>query len=94
LKFIYPDGEQALYPQLFGYSTFPEYALTSGSSPNGGAEGQLIGYGLPQDPSEGTVSVGGNQATITTTKGQYPPLSGEPYHQQFSNTHCQQERLG
>ena len=79
VKFIYPDGEQAFYPQLFGYSTFPEYALTSGSSPNGGAEGQLIGYGLPQDPSEGTVSVGGNQATISTTKGQYPPLSGEPY---------------
>lgn len=79
VKFIYPDGEQALYPQFFGYGTFPEYAVTSGSSPNGGATGQVIGYGLPQDPSQGTVSVGGNTATITTMKGQYPPLSGEPY---------------
>lgn len=35
--------------------------------------------GLPQDPSEGTVTVGGNAATITTIKGQYPPLGGEPY---------------
>jgi hypothetical protein len=79
VKFIYPNGEQAFYPQLFGYSTFPEYALTSGASPNGGATGQVVGYGLPQDPSEGTVTVGGNAATITTIKGQYPPLSGEPY---------------
>jgi hypothetical protein len=79
VKFIYPDGEQAFYPQLFGYSTFPEYALASGSSPNGGATGQVVGYGLPQDPSEGTLAVGGNTAIITTVKGQYPPLSGEPY---------------
>ncbi len=79
VKFIYPDGEQALYPQLFSYSTFPEYAVTSGSSPNGGAPAQVLGYGLPQDPSGGTLTVGGTAATITTTAGQYPPLSGEPY---------------
>src|SRR5262249_32839908 len=29
--------------------------------------------------SAGTVSVGGNPATITTTKGQYPAFSGEPF---------------
>ena len=79
VKFIYPDGEQAMYPQLFSYSTFPEYAVTNGSAPNGGAAAQILGYGLPQDPSEGTLSVGGTAATITTTKGQYPPFSAEPY---------------
>ena len=79
VKFIYPDGEQAFYPQLFSYSTFPEYSLLSGSSPDGGAPARILGYGLPQDPSEGTLSVGTHTATITTVKGQYPPLGGEPY---------------
>jgi len=79
VKFIYPDGIQAFYPQLFSYSTFPEYAVTSGSSPNGGAPAQVLGYGFPQDSSGGTLTVSGNAATITTTVGQYPPLSGEPY---------------
>jgi hypothetical protein len=79
VKFIYPDGGQAFYPQLFSYSTFPQYALMSGSSPNGGAPAQVLGYGLPQDASGGTLTVGGSTATITATAGQYPPLSGEPY---------------
>ena len=78
VKFIYPDGEQGFAPQLFSYSTFPEYAVTSGSSPNGGASAKIIGYGLPQDPTGGTVTVGSNSATITTTVSQYPPFSGEP----------------
>ena len=79
VKFIFPDGEQEFYPQLFSYGTFPAYAVTSGSSPDGGAPAQVVGYGLPQDVSGGTVTVGPNTATITTMMGQYPPLSGEPY---------------
>lgn len=78
VKFIYPDGETAFGAQLFSYSTFPEYAVMSGSSPNGGAPAQIIGYGLPEDPSGGTVTVGANTATITSTVGQYPPFSPEP----------------
>ncbi|MGB2592336.1 MAG: IPT/TIG domain-containing protein [Candidatus Acidiferrum sp.] len=78
VKFIYPDGNQGFYPQLFSYSTFPEYAVMSGSSPNGGAPAQVIGYGLPADASGGTVTVGSNAATITSTVGQYPPFSPEP----------------
>lgn len=79
LKFIYPDGIQTFYPQLFSYSAFPEYSVLSGSDPNGGAPAEILGYGLPQDPSGGTLTVGGATATITTQAGQYPPLSGEPY---------------
>jgi len=78
VKFIYPDGETAFGAQFFSYSAFPEYAVMSGSSPNGGAPAQLIGYGLPEDPSGGTVTVGMNGATITSTIGQYPPFSPEP----------------
>jgi len=78
VKFIYPDGEQTLAAQLFSYSTFPEYAVMSGSSPTGGAPAQVIGYGLPQDPSGGTVTVGSNTATITSAAGLYAPFSAEP----------------
>jgi IPT/TIG domain len=78
VKFIYPDGETAFGAQLFSYSAFPEYAVMSGSSPNGGAPAQLIGYGLPEDPRGGTVAIGSNTATITSTVGQYPPFSPEP----------------
>jgi hypothetical protein len=79
VKANFPDGAQWFYPQLFSYGTNLEYAVTSGSSPNGGAAAQVLGYGLPVSASGGTVTVGGNDATITTTQGQYPPLSGEPY---------------
>src|SRR5277367_1363886 len=79
VKFIYPDGEQAFGAQLFSYSTSPEYALISGSAPSGGVAAQIIGYGLPADSSGGTVTVGGNAATITSTVGQYPPFSPEPF---------------
>ncbi len=79
IKFIYPDGIQTFFPQLFSYSTFPEYAVTSGSSPSGGAAAQVVGYGLPADASGGTLSVGANVATITTVAGQNPAYSGEPY---------------
>ena len=79
VKFIFPDGSQYFYPQLFSYSTFPQYAVMSGSAPNGGAPAQVIGYGLPADASSGTLTVGAHTGTITTTVGQYPPFSGEPY---------------
>lgn len=74
LKLIYPNGLQAFYPQLFAYGVTPEFASTSGSSPDGGAPASIVGFGLPQDASGGSVTVGSNQATITTTAGQYAPL--------------------
>jgi IPT/TIG domain-containing protein len=77
VKFIYPDGVQAFFPQLFEYGVTPEFSVLSGSSPNGGAPGSIVGFGLPQDVSGGTLDIGGNQATITTVAGQYPPFSGD-----------------
>jgi hypothetical protein len=49
VKFIYPDGTEGFYPEFFSYLTFPQYAVMSGSSPNGGAPAQVIGYGLPEE---------------------------------------------
>ncbi len=79
VNLIFPDGTQQFYPQFYSYGTNPQYAVLSGSGPQGGASGTVLGYGLPQDASGSSVTVGGNAATITTTTGQYPPLSGEPY---------------
>ena len=79
LKLIFPDGIQYFDPQYFSYSTFPEYAVTSGSSPDGGAPAQLIGTGLPTDPSGGTLKIGPNTASITPPATQNIPFSGEPY---------------
>ena len=79
VKLIFPDGVQMFYPQLFTYSTFLQHAVTSGSGPDGGAAATVIGYGLPQTPSGGNVTVGANAATITTNSTQYPAYSGEPY---------------
>jgi hypothetical protein len=79
VKLIFPDGVQMFYPQFFTYSTFLQHAVTSGSGPEGGAAATVIGYGLPQTPSGGTVTVGANPATITTNSTQYPAFSGEPY---------------
>lgn len=79
IKMIFPDGEQIFAPEFFTYSTFPEYAVFSGSSPNGGAPGQVLGYGLPVSPGGGTLTVGGNQATITPPANSFIPFSGEPF---------------
>ena len=77
VKFIYPDGLQSFYPQLFTYGVTPEFSVLSGSSPDGGAPGSLVGFGLPVDVSGGTLDIGGNQATITTMAGQYPPFTND-----------------
>src|SRR5262249_20517443 len=77
VKFIYPEGVQAFFQGIFTYGVVPEFAVLSGSSPDGGAPASLVGYGFPQDVSGGKVTVGGNQPTITTVTGQYPPLVGD-----------------
>ena len=79
LKYIYPDGAQVFTPQAFSYSTYPQYSVLSGASPDGGVPGRISGYGMPADASGGTLTVGGNSAAITTTVGQYPPYTGEAF---------------
>lgn len=80
VKFNFPDGVQLFYPEGFTYSVDPQYAVTSGSSPEGGAAAVVMGFGLPQDASGGQVFVGDRPATITTTSSAlFNSLSGEPY---------------
>jgi hypothetical protein len=79
VKFNFPNGIQLFYPDGFTYSVDPQYAVTSGSSPQGGAAAEVIGFGLPLDASGGSLLVGGQVATITTTNAPFGDLSGEPY---------------
>ncbi len=83
LKFLYPDGTEVFAPQSFSYSVYPQYSILSGSSPDGDVPGELSGYGMPADSSGGTVTIGGNTASITTQTTQYPPYTGEPFPSTF-----------
>lgn len=79
LKYLFPDGAQLFSPQVFTYSVFPQYGILSGGSPDGGEPGSISGFGLPTDPSNGSMTVGGNNATITTKTSQYLPFTGEAF---------------
>jgi hypothetical protein len=83
LKWIFPDGIEVFQPLFFDYSPYPQYAFISGASPNGGAPARVAGFGLPSDASGGTLTVGGNQATITTQTSQYLHFTGTPFPSTF-----------
>jgi hypothetical protein len=85
LKYLFPDGAQLFTPRAFTYSVFPEYAIMSGGSPDGGEPGTISGYGLPTDPSNGSLTVGDNNATITTKTSQYLPFTQEPFPSTYLN---------
>jgi hypothetical protein len=83
LKFLFANGVEVFDPLFFTYGSVPQYAVLSGASPDGNLSSRITGFGLPTDPSGGTVSVGGSTATITTQKGQYLPLNGEAFPTTF-----------
>jgi len=83
LKLLFADGIEVFDPLFFTYGSVPQYAVLSGASPDGNLYGRITGFGLPTDPSGGTVSVGGSVATITTQKGQYLPMNGEAFPTTF-----------
>lgn len=79
VKLFLGGGVEVFDPKFFTYGTDPEYAVLSGASPDGNVPGQIDGLGLPIDPAGGSVSVGGNTATITSQQGQYLPYTGDPF---------------
>ena len=86
LKMLFPDGIEVFDPQTFTYGTKIQDALISGGSTQGGAAAKLDAFGLPLDPSQDTVSVGGNNATVTSIPTQYPPFTGEQTDMYLSYT--------
>jgi IPT/TIG domain len=79
MKYLFPDGSQYFSPLAFSYSAAPQFAVFSGAPPEGGVPATITGFGMPVDASGGSVTVGGNSATITSTRTQYLPFTGGPY---------------
>ena len=77
VKILFPDGNEVFNPQFFTYGTQVQDAIISGGSPDGGAAAKLDAFGLPLDPSQDVVTIGGNTAAVTSTVTQYPPFTGE-----------------
>jgi len=73
---LFPDGTEIFDPQSFTYGTQIQDALISGGSPQGGIAAKLDAFGLPLDPTQDKVTVGGTSATVTSTVTQYPPFTG------------------
>ncbi len=74
-----PDGSIQLNPENFSYGpTIVELSTNAGSA-EGGAQGVIFGYGLGQQPSDVTVSVGGQSATITQVIPEATPIVPYPF---------------
>ncbi|MGH9343328.1 MAG: IPT/TIG domain-containing protein, partial [Terriglobia bacterium] len=86
IKMLFPDGTEVFNPQFFTYGTKIQDAIISGGSPQGGAAAKLDAFGLPLDPSQDAVTVGGENATVTSTTTQYPPFTGEQTDMYLSYT--------
>jgi len=86
VKIIFPDGSEVYDPQFFTFGTKVQDALVSGGSPQGGAAGKLDAFGLPLDPSQDVVTIGGTNAAVTSTVTHYPPFTDEQTDMYLSYT--------
>ena len=77
VKMLFPDGVEVFDPQFFTYGTYLQDIILSGGPPQGDVASRLDGFGLPDDPSQDVVAIGGNRGTVTSTQTQYPPFTGE-----------------
>ena len=77
VKILFPDGVEVFDPQFFTYGSYLEDVVLSGGPPQGNVPSTLAAFGLPSDPSQDVVTIGGNRATVTSTQTQYPPFTGE-----------------
>jgi hypothetical protein len=79
IKFIFPDGVEVFNPLFFSYGPMIRHAVLSGASPDGGAAGQIAGFGLPSNSSGGTLAVGGVATTIANPPSVNAPTTGAPF---------------
>jgi hypothetical protein len=64
IKMLFPDGVEVFDPFFFSYGPYLQYALESGSPPQGNVSAQVVGYGMPGDNVTGTLKVGGSAAAV------------------------------
>ena len=79
IKIIFPDGTEVFDPLFFSYGPLLEHAVLSGSSPDGGAPGEVSGFGIPSESGGGTLTVGGATAAIINPPLFGPPVTGAPF---------------
>jgi IPT/TIG domain len=79
VKFLFPDGLEVFDPLFFSYGPLLQHSILSGASPDGQVSGQVSGYGLPNNSSGGSVTVGGASTTITNPPSVYAPTTGAPF---------------
>jgi hypothetical protein len=83
VKLIDPDGQESFNPLVFSYGPSLMFVKGDTATPNGGATSDIIGLGLPTDPTQIQASVGGKTAKIVSAMtpdfyGVYFP-NGYPY---------------
>lgn len=64
VKIIEPDGTQLFNPLVFSYGPSPMFVSGDTATPNGGVTTDIIGVGLPTDPTQIQVAVGGRDANV------------------------------
>jgi hypothetical protein len=66
VKLITPDGAQSYNPLDFSYGPSLLFVNGDTSTPSGGTSSYITGLGLPQDPTQIQVTVGGRTANVVT----------------------------
>jgi IPT/TIG domain len=85
IKMLFPDGVEVFDPLFFSYGPFLQYALLSGSPPQGNVAGQVMGYGLPGDGTSGTLTIGGASASLTPPGATGLLFAGTPFPNKVLN---------
>jgi len=80
VKVIQPDGTPIFDPLIFSYGPAPMFVNGDTATPAGGVTSDIIGLGLPTDPSQIQVTIGDSSASIVSAKladiqGIYFPFS-------------------
>ena len=68
VKIIQPDGTQIFDPLIYSYGPSILFVNRDTASPGGGVTSDIIGLGLPADPGEIQVTVGGKNASVVSAK--------------------------
>lgn len=77
IKMLFPGGNEVYDPLFFTFGTQIQDAIVSAAGPAGGVPATLDAFGLPLDPSQDTLTIGGSTATVTSTVTQYPPFTDQ-----------------
>lgn len=76
---VLPDGSIQLNPEDFSYGPTIIELSTNAASAEGNSQGVIFGYGLGEQPSDLTVSVGGQATQVVQLVPSVAPISPYPF---------------